>query len=631
MANDLEKSREMNLEDELNKLVGYVDEYLDATTDSRELSQKCRDYYDGYQWTQAERDKLRARKQPCITNNRIKPKVQFLRGMEMKTRTDPKAYPRNPDDDESAEASTDALRYVNDRNRSTQKHSQGFFHYIVEGTQAHEVIVEHVKDKFEIVHNVIDWDRIWYDPHSRELDFSDNRYHGTLQWMDCDQGREDYPDAPEEVWVIDDGGTEETHKDRPEFFTDKKRKRVRVFFAYYLKNMIWHYAVFTKGGFIRKPAPSPYIDDYTGKPESQFIFQSAFSDIDGNRYGEVASFLDLQDEINKRRSKLLHLMSVRQTFANKGASGKKAQEIKNELAKPDGHAEFVSGEFGKDFGIIPTNDMARSQAELLEEAKREMDSQSVNAALSGADPRQLSGRAVQSLQQGGSVEIGPLFDGNNYCKTRVNIAVFNRIKQFWKQPRWVRVTDSEEKLKFTGLNIPITLEEKLTEEFGGIPPELQGDPRLQMPVGVRNPVNKLDVDVIIEEGPDTITLQQEQFDVLSRLYEANPNAVPFDLVIEASQLRNKDKLLERLKGGTEEQQQALAMMQQKEQQEQQEIMKAAALAEIEKDKASAAKDISTAKKNMADAEKTEAETEQLDIETAANVQQITQPGGGMFE
>lgn len=621
----------INKDEELTKLIGFVDEYIDATQDSRDLSQKCRDYHDGYQWTADEREALRARKQPCITNNRIKPKVQFLRGMEMQTRTDPKAFPRNPNDEESAEVSTDMLRYIAENNTSDQKFSKGFKSFLVEGTQAHEVIVEDVRGKLEIRHNVIEWDRLWYDPHSREEDFSDVRYLGTLQWMDQAEGKEDFPDAPKEVWAIDDsGGTDDdTHEDRPAFYTDKKRKRVRVFFAYYIKRGEWHFAIFTKNGFIKDPAKSPYLDD-DGRPEPQFVFQSAFVDIDGGRYGEVASYLDLQDEVNKRRSKLLHLMSVRQTFATKGATGGKAADIKAELAKPDGHAEFVAGDFGRDFGILPTADMASGQSLLLQEAKQEIDAQGANAALAGTDPRSLSGRAVQSLQQGGSVEIGPLFDGNKHCKNRVYRMMFNRAKQFWTEERWVRVTDSEEKLKFTGINKQITLEDQIIEQLGEVPPQFQGDPRLKMVVGVQNPVNELDVDIIISEAPNTVTLQQEQFEILSTLYQANPNAVPFELLIKASQLRNKDELLKLIQGGDEEQQAALAQAQAQEQQEQNEIIKAAAIADIEEKKSSAAENMASAQKDLASAEKLKVETEQIAIQAAMEVEEATAPQVQVF-
>jgi len=45
--------------------------------------------------------------------------------------------------------------------------------------------------------------------------------------------------------------------------------------------------------------------------EHAYEFASAFVDRDGGRYGAARQLLDVQDEINKRRSKALHLMSVR--------------------------------------------------------------------------------------------------------------------------------------------------------------------------------------------------------------------------------------------------------------------------------------------------------------------------------
>lgn len=609
-------------DEQLEMVINFIDEYLDATHSARELSTKSRDYFDGYQWTYQEKQVLRARKQPCITNNRIKPKIQFLLGMEIQNRSDPKAYPRNPDDEESAEISTDALRFVEDNNASDQIYSKGFKNYLIEGTQGHEVIVEHKNGRFEIRHNVLPWDRLWYDPHSREEDFSDARYKGTLQWMDGSEGKEKFPNASEEVFMTDGAAfatsTEETFEDRPSFFVDKDRKRVRVFFCYFIFRGVWHYCIFTYAGFIQRPIPSPYLDE-DGLPEPQFEFQSAFSDIDGARYGEVASYLDMQDEINKRRSKLLHQISVRQTFSTKGATGEQSiQNIKNELAKPDGHVEFIDGKFGVDFGIIPTNDMATGQALLLNDAKQEIDAIGANAALAGTEERQLSGRALQSLQQGGIVELGSLFNGNKFLQNRVRRMMFNRIKQFWTEERWIRVTDSEDKLKFTAVNKRVTLRDKIIEEFGEVPQQFEGDPRLDVVVEIAQPANELDVDIVVADMVDTVTLQQEQFEILAKLYQANPQAVPFELVIRASQLRNKDELLKMIQGGTDEEQAALAQAREQERQEQNEILKASAVAKIDKDRASTEKDLSTS-------EKTQAETQQILVDTAIDVEEAMAP------
>lgn len=633
MADNISNSESVSKDEDLALVVGFVDQYLDATHDARIRSERARDYKDGYQWTAKEKSALAKRNQPCITNNRVKPKVQFLKGMEQKTRTDPKAFPRFPDDEDAAEVSTDALRFIEDNNHSKQEFSTGFENYLVEGTEGHEVIVERKNGKFEIIHNVLQWDRLWWDPHSRRTDFKDARYKGTKQWMDVTDGKEQFPDAPEEVWTLDDAGSsifggDDTMQDRPSYFTDSKRKRVCVFFGYFIRRAVWHYCIFTKGGFIQKPVPSPYLDD-EGNPEPQFEFQSCFVDIDGNRYGEVDSYLDLQDEINKRRSKLLHLISVRQTWSTKGAVPEGgAAKIKNELAKPDGHAEFNDGEFGKEFGIFPTNDMAAGQATLLNEAKQEIDATGANAALAGTEERLLSGRALQSLQQGGTVELGPLFDGQRFLKNRVHRMMWNRAKQFWTEERWIRVTDNENKLKFTRINGQIRLGDQIQQKFeeGGLEALTEeemvmvetNDPRLNNVVEVENKIQDMDVDIIIDETADTVTLQQEQFDVLARLYEANPQAVPFELIIKASQLRNKDELVKLIEGGTEEQKAAMAQVRHQEEEEAKEFARAAAAAKIKVDE-------TTAEKNQATTEKTRAETKQTMVETAIEIEEATEP------
>jgi hypothetical protein len=61
---------------------------------------------------------------------------------------------------------------------------------------------------------------------------------------------------------------------------------------------------------------------------------------------------------------------------------------------------------------------------------------------------------------------------------------------------------------------------------------------------IANDIAQLEVDIIIERGPDTITLEQEQFDTLAKV-----PGIPPDMLIEVSSLRNKDKILERMRGG----------------------------------------------------------------------------------
>ena len=615
------------LQDQHGKVIKMVDDYIDATVDARQLADKCRDYYDNKQWSAAEIATLKKRKQPIVTINRIKPKVQFLLGMENQARTDPKAFPRNPEDQKGGELTTDALRYVADNNHADQKFTDGFENLLIEGVEAHEVGVRFKGGRFEIGHNHLSFDRIFFDPHSRAKDFDDAKFFGMLEWMDEEDVLE-MDGATEEAVTFTDESTGDTHDDKPSFWVDKNRKRVRVFWINFKIRNVWHFAVFSKGAFIQKPIPSPYLDE-DGEPEPQFVFQSAFIDRENNRYSEVRSYLDPQDEVNHRRSRFLHLVNTRQTFGNQGAVPDPSK-VKSEMNKADGHVEIKMGKFGSDFGIIPTGDMAQSQFALLNEAKGEIDSAGANATLQGQDQRTLSGTAFDKLQKGGVVEVGTLFDRHRNCKLRVWRMYFNRIKQFWKEPRWVRVTDDNNAPKFVGLNIPVTMGQIIEQQLGAIPPEFANDPRLEIPVGeVENPVNELDVDIVLDEAPDLVTLQGEQFELLVRMWERAPDQVPLDFVIEASAIRNKQQFIDRVKGGTPEQQEEIAQANKAKQEEADALLKASSAALILKDESSANLNNAKAQSEIAgleqieaDVEKTDAQTDQIEVDTTVSLEQI---------
>ena len=560
----------------LTQAIAYFEDAEELSFDSRTSAERCRDYYDHKQWTTQEKAALNKRCQPIITRNRIKPKVDFLKGMETQTRTDPKAFPRNPGDDDAATAATDAIRFVCDQTKFINTKSDCFENLTIEGVCGVEVYAKPGRGKdIDICIRRFAWDRLFWDQHSREKDFSDTRYRGGVIWMDFEEAVERYPSKREALvsTLAQEGTISSTYDDTPRLrWADDKRKRVRVVKLEFKRGDEVYTCEFTKGGFLVDPSPSTYVDE-NGVPEWSILLQSAHVDREGNRYGWVQAWLDTQDEINKRASKGLHLASVRQTFGTRGAVAD-VNKAKRELAKPDGHLEVEMGEFGKDFGILPTGDMAAAQFSMLQEAKQEIDSVGVNAALAGSDQRGLSGKAIGRLQQGGSTEIKPLLDCLASFNNQVYRTVWNRIKQFWTAEKWIRVTDDENNLKWVGLNQPVTVRQQLMEEMGEIPPEFEGDPRLDQVIQVKNEVAKIDVDIIIEEVPDTVNVQQEQFDALTSIFPAIPDEqkpAMLEMLIESSTVRNKSKFLERLKGGGEGQDPAAAQAAQQQMQQQQDM------------------------------------------------------------
>jgi hypothetical protein len=543
----------------LARLIQWVETSEDEGAKQREASERDRDYYDGRQITDEEARELRARNQPVIAFNLVQSKIDFLLGMEKQQRSDPKAFPRNPSDEDAAEAATDAIRFVCDAQNMPMVASQVWESMIVEGCGGVDVCVEPgaKEGEYEIVLHPVHWDRMIWDPYSRERDFRDAKFLGVITWMDEADLLSRWPDAGDMVDIAYAAATSQTSMtaawdDRPRdsVWADGKRKRVRVVQLYWQVGHEWRCGTFTRGGWLEEAKPSVYVDE-DGRPECPLIFASAYVNRDNWRYGVVRNLIDPQDEINLRHRKAVHNLSVRQVQAEEGAV-RDVDKARRELARPDGYIETAPG---MAFNVLPTGDMAAGQWQLLQEAKAVFQTMGPNAALMGKQGAEASGRAIALSQQGGAMEIGAIMDVHRHWRRRVYRAIWRRVKQYWTQEKWVRVTDDERNIRWAGLNQPQTLADALMEMDQAQAVQIaqsmglyEGDPRLMEVVGLKNDVSKLDVDIVLEEGPDIATLQIEQFETLAGLAKAGL-PIPADAIIQASSLRNKDQILERMKNG----------------------------------------------------------------------------------
>ncbi|MFC4728806.1 hypothetical protein [Coralloluteibacterium thermophilus] len=577
-------------DDALAQALRQFEEAYDQTQNERAAAERDRDYYDGRQITAEEEEVLRKRKQPVVIYNRIKPKINSLLGFERRQRTDPKAFPRTPQHDKDAEAVTDALRFVCDQNQWQKLRSDVAEDMFIEGIGACTVTVAQKADgQFDVKLTRVPWDRFYRDPHSRARDFSDANFLGVVLWMDEKDALALYPGKEDVIKSAYTTGETDgnTYDDRPKLnWSDDKRKRIRVLQHRWREDGKWMTATLCRGGYLRDPQPSPYLDE-DGAPACDLLAVSAYVTRENERYGEVRNMISAQDEINKRRSKALHRLSVNQFIYERGAVADVAA-TKRALAEPDGAIEVTPD---MRFELRDNATLAQMQGELqmLQEAKAEIDASGVNPALQG-DVQAPSGRAVEALQIAGLQEHATAFDSLRDWSWRVYRAIWCRIRQYWTEERWIRVTDNENNLRWVGLNRQATQAELVIEQARQQGRELtdeqiamlQADPRFQEVV-TQNDLAELDVDIIVEDGPDSVTIQSEQFEQLVELKKADPSAIPTAMVIEASSLRNKDQILEHLESGgiplqvqqqMQEMQQALQEAQQQVQQAEQKAQSA---------------------------------------------------------
>jgi hypothetical protein len=546
---------------DLAKLKRYFSEARDLTQAARTNSLAAIDYFDSDQFTPAERAALAERKQPPVVVNRMKPAINGLVGVVERSRSDPRAWPRNPDEADSADAATDVLRYICDFNRFKGIKRDCFTDMLVPGTMAALMGVDEDRN---VTVTQIRWEEFFGDPRSRRRDWKDARYLGIAKWMYADDAQTLYPDKAQAIEATVENGVgggmipDASYQDRPlqgsstgGAWVDRKQRRLMVVEMYYREGT-WKRAVFT-GQDVLEAGASPYLD-HKGRADCPIEAMSAYVRRDNMRYGVAWDMISIQDEINKRRSKALHLLAVSRVQAkDPSAMGQDRDVVRGEAARPD--------------GVIPPGwEMAPSVAEfqgnveLMQEAKAEMERMAPNPAVLGRDGQDSSGRALLARQQAGLVELAVIFGALEDWELRVYRQMWARAKQFWTAPQYIRVTDDENAPRFVGLNQPV---------LG--PPVVGADPETGMPalmpnvLGYRNRVAEMDVDIEVDAQPDTGTVAQEQFNEVVRLVGMSPlyqQQISVVQLLQLSTIPHKRSLIDAIKQGQEEGQEKAAAAQQ---------------------------------------------------------------------
>jgi hypothetical protein len=627
------------LHDTLARVIGWFEDWETNTQAAREDSERDHDYYHGRQWDQEEIDELEDRGQPVIVKNHIFKKINFLLGNEIRNRADPRALPRTPAHDEDVIAITDALRFVLDEEDFDQTSSRVWGNMLIEGyggaVVEHEikrslkpiaaettieptpggVAVESIdvqaeEQEIQIKIRRVPWDRIWVDTHSREPDFSDARHLGIHTWWYLEDALAHYADNQHSVENFreilegaagDAGARNDTYDDRP-IWSDSIG-RIRVSECYFLESdeltgqMVWKSCHYTKSGFVVPPMKTG-LKDEDGVDVCPFTAVASFTTRNGERYGLGRHMIGPQDEINKRSSKMLHLLSVDRTVYEDGAL-LDPDQTRQERAKPDGQVKvrkgaLVKGQVTFEKGL----DVAQGHALMLQDAKQDIASIGPEIPQIGSVAGGASGISIQQRMQIGSLELMPLVDNLRRWKIGIYKRVWFAIRQFWTTEKWIRVTDDAEKkgFRFVGLNrrmtrgqrikelvdqgvapesamqtvgLPPTMPMEVAQRIARIaqqngqqppPPEQMG--QIVMQAIVNSPqgqemmtaadVAQIGVDITLEETPDVAIVQHEEVvqlrEILQTAISSGATSPDFTrslikMIIQAGQLRGKKKIL----------------------------------------------------------------------------------------
>ena len=495
----------------------YLD-YLSSKVDEIEEQKEARHYYHGAQYTNEQIRILRLRHQPPQTWNRVARKINSIVGLVERMRSDPKALPRSPKSEQGAEIATQSVRYVLDANQWKGTDPWSILQCSIDGIAGvQRVLTKGDHGDPDIALTWVIGDEYFYDPLSYRADFADNRYEGIAKWIDLDAAIQLFPDKEEELrGLISSDADLTTNSDREYKWVINSSKRIRLVEHWYSHRGQWCWAFYVNTTLLDQGL-SPFFDD-KGKRESSFNMFSAAVDHDGDRYGFVRNLKGPQDSLNQGKSKMLHIANSRRVTAEKGAVDD-VERARREWARPDGWVEVNPG---KKVEPDQTKADLAAFAGFTEDAKAELDgfANSNIAAMAGTGGvGNLSGRAIELLRQPGMAELGPFILAYRGWKLRLYRGIWNAVRKHWTKERWIRVNNDEGSAQFIQLN--------------GLGLNQQGQP------AIVNSVAALDVDIIMEEGPDVASMMQETYDALKGF---PPGAIPPQVLIEMNpNLSRSDK------------------------------------------------------------------------------------------
>jgi hypothetical protein len=496
----------------------YQDFAAAKDAEAREMVE-ARHYYHGDQWTAGELSKLRARKQPVTTENQIVKKVNGVVGLLERLRQDPKAYPRTPQHDEGAELATATLRYVLDSNDWKSKSSRIAANAAIDGIAGVEYdLVPGDEGDPTLDMHIVYGDGFFYDPRSYDEGFTDCRYLGVAKWVDAEQAKEIAPEKSSEIDDLLETGTDlitVNEFDKEKNWVNSNEKKLRLVDHWYIKGGKWRWCLYV-GNVTLMQGVSPFIDE-KGKTFPRYRMFSASVDHDGDRYGFNRNLKSPQDQLNHFNSKKSHIANTRRIISEKGAVDD-IEVARREWARPDGWVEKNPGlEITPDQTTL--NDF-KGLAELATESRTYLENFGPNPSLIGQGLEDSSGRAIQLLQQAAIAELGPFLGAHKNWKIRVYRDIWNIIQRYWTSERWIRVTDDQNVAQFFQIN-------KLQVDQWGRP-------------AIVNAIGSLDVDIIIDEGPDTVNMQADNMMVLQTLGPQFAQNFP-EVAIELSPLSNSIK------------------------------------------------------------------------------------------
>ena len=530
------------------------------------------DFYDNIQWSEEDAAVLRARGQEPIVYNVISSTINWVLGSEKRGRSDFRVLPRRKDDGKAAGRKTELLKYLSDVNRSPFHKSRAFSDTVKVGIGWLECGVQDDDDGEPVYDRYESWRNMLWDSACTEADLSDCRYVIRQKWVDLDIALAMFParrsvieadaiDSDQIIFDDEHGDGVSDSQEQTEYAVeagsiDHKRRRVRLIEVWFRKPtrrprlsggdfagevfdpysaghaealesgrsvlaerlmMRVNVAIMTVGGLLYV-SESPYR-------HNRFPFTPVWCfrrDRDGLPYGMIRGMRGMQDDINKRASKALAILSSNKVVMDEGAVDD-LDAFAEEVGRPDA---VIVKKAGKELVLNADRELAPAHLDLMSRSISMIQSQSgVTDELMGRTTNAKSGIAIQARQEQGSLATAGVFDNLRFANQVHGEKLLSLVEQYFTETKQFRITNAR------GAPTYITINDGLAE----------------------NDITRTKADFIISEQDWRATVRAAQVDQLLEMFaKLAPGApqlalVMMDLIVESMDVPFRDELVARIR------------------------------------------------------------------------------------
>ncbi len=566
-------------------------------------------YYHHKQWTDKEVKELEKKHRMAVAINEIAPQIDRILGDALDFDLDANIIPvpgvefTEETEEAAAQVYTSIMAqakvqsglefHIDDMKRDALMVGRGWLEFIVDEDKKNRITFDYSK-----------WGEVWWDPYVRdEYTLKDARFICRGKWVPLTVAKEEYPDAAEHLdeWWNNTTAPEQIEMQSAtedydiEYWTkmelqhkDSKNRQIKLIEMWYFDDDKVRHAVFTNNLLIYDEAAPIEVDIIP------MICYTIKVDEKGLPYGYVRGMRDLQDVVNKRHSKALFALDVRQAWIRQGAVAD-VNALRDQVAQPDSVIEF-DGEYDKDVHVETHEGMSAQQYSIFSDSINRMREIGGGAEFRGIQSNARSGSAIRQRKEAGSALHVPTFRNLRRTYDHLYRTLRKLVEHYWTDNQIIRVTNDEDAAEYIRIN---------AGEDGKLD---------LMEAGER-------FDLIIDMIPASKDQRLRELEMLMNLGKTGV-PIPPEAYIENTNLKNKKKYIKIM----HERMQAASEPGPKEQAEIQRMMAQANEAVIRSQKSEI-----QMREMMADMQETKAKTEGQYIDNALALEKLQAIEGGLVD